>query len=187
MGRVANRRRAGQGIAQVMNVLFLCTGNSARSILAEAILNRVGAGRFKAYSAGSQPKDRPNPAAIALLQWLGHPTDGLRSKTWDEFSTPGAPEMDLIVTVCDSAAGESCPVWLGHPATVHWGIPDPAGVGETDQDRQFAFLQAYALLSDRIGSLVALPQIDPGDPLTRDKLIEIGRLPGGSEGAQAHG
>lgn len=130
------------------NVLFLCTGNSARSILAEALLNRDGAGRFRGYSAGSFPKGQVHPLALALLGDLGLPTDGLRSKSWDEFAAPGAPPIDFIVTVCDNAAGETCPVWPGHPVTLHWGIEDPAAVEGPGQ--RAAFEQALNELSERI-------------------------------------
>jgi arsenate reductase len=136
------------------NVLFLCTGNSARSILSEAILKRLGDGRFRAFSAGSKPVGQVNPGALELLQRREYPTDGLRSKSWDEFAGPGAPEMDYIVTVCSSAAGETCPVWPGHPATEHWDIDDPAGVGDSDEERRAAFEEAYAVLEKRIGKFV---------------------------------
>ncbi len=132
------------------NVLFLCTGNSARSILSEAILNRLGEGRFRAYSAGSKPVGRVNPGALELLRRREYPTDGLRSKSWDEFAGPDAAAMDYIITVCNNAAGETCPVWPGHPATEHWDIADPAGVGETDEERRAAFEEAYAVLQERI-------------------------------------
>ena len=139
---------------QIRNVLFLCTGNSARSILSEAILNRIGEGRFRAFSAGSKPVGQVNPGALELLQRREYPTDGLRSKSWDEFAGPGAPEMDCIVTVCSNAAGETCPVWPGHPATEHWDIDDPAGVGDSDEERRAAFEEAYAVLEKRIGKFV---------------------------------
>ena len=135
---------------RMSNVLFLCTGNSARSILGEAILNRLGAGCFRAFSAGSKPAGRVNPGALELLQRLAYPTEDLRSKSWDEFAGPGAPHMDYIITVCNNAAGETCPVWPGHPATEHWDIADPAGVGDTDQERRAAFEMAYATLDGRI-------------------------------------
>ena len=135
---------------QIRNVLFLCTGNSARSILSEAILNRLGNGRFRAFSAGSKPVGRVNPGALELLQRREYPTDGLRSKSWDEFAGSGAPQMDCIVTVCNNAAGETCPVWPGHPATEHWDIEDPAGVGKSDEERRAAFAEAYAVLEKRI-------------------------------------
>lgn len=135
-------------------VLFLCTGNSARSILSEAILNKLGAGRYEAFSAGSQPAGQVNPGAIELLERLGYPTAGLRSKSWNEFAGQQAPEMDRIITVCNNAAGESCPVWPGHPATDHWDIKDPAGVGSNDAERRAAFEAAYADLEGRIRNLV---------------------------------
>jgi arsenate reductase len=135
---------------QIQNVLFLCTGNSARSVLSEAILDRLGDGRFRAFSAGSKPVGQVNAGALELLQRREYPTDGLRSKSWDEFAGPEAPEMDYIVTVCNNAAGETCPVWPGHPATEHWDIADPAGVGETDEERRAAFEEAYAVLQKRI-------------------------------------
>ena len=134
----------------VRNVLFLCTGNSARSILSESLLERLGAGRFRAFSAGSKPVGRVNPGALELLQRRGYPTEELRSKSWDEFAGPGAPAMDYIITVCNNAAGETCPVWPGHPATEHWDIDDPAGVGDTDEERRAAFEEAYAVLQKRI-------------------------------------
>ena len=137
------------------NVLFLCTGNSARSILSEALLDRLGEGRFKAFSAGSKPVGRVNPGAMELLRQRGFPTDGLRSKSWDEFAGPDAPAMDYIITVCNNAAGESCPVWPGRPATEHWDIDDPAGVGETEEERRAAFEAAYATLEARIRDLLA--------------------------------
>lgn len=141
----------------VYNVLFICTGNSARSILAEAILNHKGRGRFRAYSAGSQPVGRVNPHALDLLTRLGIPVDGLRSKSWDEFATPGAPAFDFIFTVCDNAAGEACPVWLGHPQTAHWGVPDPAGVEGTEVEKAEAFREAFRILDHRVGLLINLP------------------------------
>ena len=139
----------------VRNVLFLCTGNSARSILSESLLNRLGDGRFRAFSAGSKPVGRVNPGALELLQRRGYPTEELRSKSWDEFAAAGAPAMDYIITVCNNAAGETCPVWPGHPATEHWDIDDPAGVGETDEERRAAFEEAYAVLQKRIEKFVA--------------------------------
>lgn len=145
---------------QPLNVLFLCTHNSARSILAEAILNHVGGGRFKAFSAGSSPRDnqQPNPLGLQVLQAAGIQTSGLRSKSWDEFAAPGAPQMDLIITVCDNAAGEVCPVWPGHPATAHWGYADPSEVQGTDAQRLEAFHQTLLAIKRRIELLVNLPQ-----------------------------
>lgn len=139
------------------NALFLCTGNSARSILAEAILNREGAGRFRAYSAGSQPKGTPHPYALDLLAQLGYDTAFARSKSWDEFAAPGAPEMDFIFTVCDSAAAEECPYWPGHPMTAHWPIPDPAAATGSEAERRIAFADAYRMLARRISAFVSLP------------------------------
>ena len=154
------------------SVLFLCTGNSARSILAEALLNRMGEGRFVAHSAGSQPKGEPHPMALEVLRAHGFATQGLRSKSWHEFAGADAPQIDLIITVCDNAAGESCPVWLGHPIAAHWGIEDPAPVaGEGQRD---AFEQALRFLHNRISLLLALP-IDSIDALAfRAGLREIG-------------
>lgn len=156
------------------NVLFLCTGNSARSIIAEAILNRVGAPQLRGFSAGSQPKGEVNPGAIALLRRHGHDVSRLRSKSWDEFSVPGAPTFGIIITLCDSAAAETCPIWPGHPITSHWGLPDPAAVEGTDAEIAQAFEATHAALADRIGKLVRLPleALDP--PALRAKLNEIG-------------
>lgn len=139
------------------HVLFLCTGNSARSILAEAILNRIGQGRFKAYSAGSKPASAVNRFAIDLLRQNDYPVEGLRSKNWEEFEKGDAPKLDLVITVCDNAAGEECPLWPGQPITAHWGIPDPAGVEGSDEEKRRAFLQAFTVLNTRIGLLVNLP------------------------------
>jgi arsenate reductase len=138
-------------------VLFLCTGNSARSILAEACLNSAGKGRFMAYSAGSHPAGKVNPLALELLEKNRLPATGLRSKNWDEFARPAAPKLDFVFTVCDNAAGETCPVWPGQPITAHWGIPDPAAVTGTEQERRKAFLRAFTELSARINLLLALP------------------------------
>lgn len=138
-----------------MNILVLCTGNSCRSILAEVLLNDLGDGRIKAFSAGSQPAGKVNPGAIVKLQAEGHSTDGLRSKSWDEFSGEGAPELDIVITVCDSAAGESCPVWYGSPVTVHWGIPDPADA--VPDAASAAFDLAYRQLRDRVSDMLELP------------------------------
>lgn len=157
-----------------MNVLFLCTGNSARSILAESLLNEMGRDRFRAYSAGSKPKHKPHPVALELLQRLGHPTEGFRSKSWDEFATEGAPPLDIIITVCDDAAGEACPVWPGRPATGHWGIADPAAVPGSGPDAQIAFLEAYARMADRIGRFVASPVETLDDTKLRQLLADIG-------------
>jgi len=140
-----------------VNVLFLCTGNSARSILAEALLNRLGEGRFRAYSAGSMPKGEVNPGALPLVRALGFRDDEFRSKPWDEFAVDGAPRLDLVITVCDNAAGEVCPVWPGQPITAHWGIPDPAAVDGSDVEIAVAFREAARLLRNRIELLLALP------------------------------
>lgn len=145
---------------QPLNVLFLCTHNSARSILAEALLNDMGAGRFKAYSAGSSPRDnqQPNPLGLQVLQKAGISTEGLRSKSWDEFATPDAPQMDLIITVCDNAAGEVCPIWPGHPATAHWGYADPSESDGTDEQKLEAFRQTLHAMKRRLELLVSLPE-----------------------------
>jgi len=157
------------------NVLVLCTGNSARSILGEVLFNTLGKGKFKAYSAGSKPAGKVNPGAIELLQQQGHSIEGLRSKSWDEFAAPGAPEIDFIFTVCDNAAGETCPIWPGKPATAHWGIPDPAHV-EGDEAKRAAFKTAYTQLSRRIQLFMNLP-IEKLDKLSlKEKLAEIGRI-----------
>ena len=157
------------------NVLVLCTGNSARSILAEVLFNQLGKGRFVAYSAGSKPAGKVNPGALELLQEKGLSIEGLRSKSWDEFAAPGAPEIDFIFTVCDNAAGEVCPIWPGKPATAHWGIPDPAHV-EGEEARRVAFKKAYDQLARRIQLFMSLP-IDKLDKLVlKEKLAEIGRL-----------
>jgi arsenate reductase len=139
------------------NVLFLCTGNSARSILAEAILNHRGKGRFTGYSAGSHPSGSPRPEALSLLASVGIPTEGLRSKSWDEFAAPGAPQMDFVFTVCDNAAHEQCPYWPGQPMTAHWGIPDPAAVKGTPEEIARAFHDAFVVLDRRIGLFLSLP------------------------------
>ena len=159
----------------VFNVLFLCTGNSARSILAESILNREGKGKFIGYSAGSQPKGEVHPFALDLLKKMNYPTDQLRSKSWEEFSQPGAPELDFVFTVCDNAAAEICPVWPGQPMTAHWGIPDPAAAEGTEAMRRLAFADAYRHLNNRISIFTSLP-IQSLDRLSLQKrLDEIGR------------
>lgn len=160
-------------MSKTYNVLFLCTGNSARSILAEAILNKEGGGRFRAFSAGSFPKGQVHPAALNLLRELGYPTEGFRSKSWDEFATAGAPQLDFIFTVCDNAAGEVCPVWPGKPVTAHWGVEDPAAVDGEGQ-RQ-AFWNAYQALKRRIELFLALP-LESIDQMTlANRLHEIGK------------
>lgn len=155
------------------NVLFLCTGNSVRSILAEAILNREGAGHFRAFSAGSFPKREVHPGALKLLGELGYPAEGYRSKSWDEFAVEGAPQLDFIFTVCDNAAGETCPIWPGHPMTAHWGIPDPAAAEPDKQDR--AFHEAYLALQRRIELFLALPLKGIDKLSLQARLREIGR------------
>ena len=158
-----------------MNVLFLCTGNSARSILAEAYLNSAGQGRFTAHSAGSHPAGKVNAFALELLEKHRLPTAGLRSKNWDEFARGGAPKLDFVFTVCDNAAGETCPVWPGQPITAHWGVADPAAVLGTDAEKRKAFLRAFTELSARINLLLALP-VDKLDRLVlQKKLDDIGR------------
>jgi arsenate reductase len=166
------------------NVLFLCTANSARSVLAEAILNKVGNGKFRAYSAGSQPKGEVNPQTINFLKGLGYDTAGFSSKSWNEFTKPGAPQFDFIFTVCDDAAGEACPVWPGKPATAHWGIADPAAVRGGDVEVARAFRDAYRYLSKRIELLAALPIRVLDDILLETKLKEIGRSEGATNKAK---
>lgn len=160
---------------EVFNVLFLCTGNSARSILAEAILNRVGAGRFKAFSAGSYPKGTVHPYTLQLLKSLNYDTSFARSKSWDEFAAPGAPEMHFVFTVCDDAAMEACPVWPGHPMTAHWGVPDPAAVEGTEAEKHLAFAEAYRMLNNRISIFVNLPMKTIDKLALQSHLHEIGR------------
>jgi len=144
-------------MSRAYNVLFLCTGNSARSILAEAILQRVGAGKFVAYSAGSHPKGEVNPHAITLLKRFNYKTDGFRSKSWDEFAQAGAPALDFVFTVCDNAAGEVCPIWPGQPMSAHWGVPDPAAVQESEAEIAAAFADSYGRLQNRITIFTSLP------------------------------
>lgn len=171
--------------ARIYNVLFLCTGNTARSVLAEGILRKDGAGRFNAHSAGSQPKGTVNPFALKVLAAHDYPADGYRSKSWDEFAGPDAPKMDFVFTVCDSAAGEACPVWPGQPMTAHWGIEDPAAVEGTDVEKERAFNQAFRFMRNRIGAFVNLP-VDSLDRLSLTaKLKDIGKGEGAT--AQAAG
>jgi arsenate reductase (thioredoxin) len=160
---------------QIYNVLFLCTGNSARSVLAESILRKDGRGRFQAFSAGSQPKGEINPFAIKVLENLDYPTDGLRSKSWQEFAVAGAPVMDFVFTVCDSAAGESCPVWPGQPMTAHWGIEDPASVEGTDIQKEAAFVRAFRYMKTRISLFTALPLSKIDKMALGSKLRDIGQ------------
>ena len=157
------------------NVLFLCTGNSARSVLAEAILNHRGGGRFRGYSAGSHPVGRVNPFAIDLLRQAKIATEGLRSKSWDEFAAPGAPPLDFVFTVCDNAAGEVCPMWPGQPMTAHWGLPDPAAVPGTDADKARAFRDTYVMLDRRISLFTSLPIASLDRLSLGERVREIGR------------
>jgi protein-tyrosine-phosphatase len=164
-------------IGRPYNVLFLCTGNSARSILAESLLNHHGRGKFRAHSAGSFPKGQIHPAALELLRRLELPTEDLRSKSWDEFAQPGAPELDFIITVCDNAAGEVCPIWPGHPVTAHWGLPDPAAVQGTDAERSLAFRENLRALENRIKPFVELPIASLDRLRLQEHVREIGRMP----------
>lgn len=158
-----------------LNVLFLCTGNSARSILAEAIMNREGRGRFRAFSAGSHPRGEVNPHAIRLLESLHYETDGFRSKSWDEFAGPDAPKLDFVFTVCDDAAAEVCPIWPGQPMTAHWGMPDPAAVQGSDVEIALAFADTYRLLHNRIALLMSLPLDSLSRLSLQRRLDEIGQ------------
>ncbi len=160
------------------NVLFLCTGNSARSILAEAILNKLGAGKFRAFSAGSQPKGRVHPETLRLLQGLGYDISGFRSKSWSEFAKPGAPSLDFVFTVCDNAAAEACPVWPGQPMTAHWGVPDPAEARGNPAEIALAFKDAYRMLNQRIGIFTSLPLRSLDQLSLQKKLRDIGRMHG---------
>lgn len=160
--------------AHVFNVLFLCTGNSARSILAESILNRLGAPRFRAHSAGSHPKAAVHPFALDLLRRLNYPVAGLRSKSWDEFARSAAPALDFVFTVCDNAANEVCPIWPGQPMTAHWGVPDPAAAEGTEVERRLAFADAYRMLNNRIGVFVSLPMASLDRLSLQRRLDEFG-------------
>jgi len=165
---------------RIYNVLFLCTGNSARSILAESILRKDGKARFQTFSAGSQPKGTVNPFAISTLANFGYPAEGFRSKSWEEFAQPGAPQLDFVFTVCDNAAGEACPVWPGQPMTAHWGIEDPAAVEGTDLEKQAAFVAALGYLRNRIALFTALP-LQKLDRMTlHSRIREIGHGTGAS-------
>ena len=165
---------------RIFNVLFLCTGNTARSVLAEGILRKDGAGRFNAFSAGSQPKGIVNPFALKTLAAYDYPADGYRSKSWDEFAVAGAPKMDFVFTVCDSAAGEVCPIWPGQPMTAHWGIEDPAAVEGTDIEKERAFAEAFRFMRNRIGAFIALPMKSLDQMALQKKLGEIGGMEGAS-------
>ena len=170
---------------KIYNVLFLCTGNSARSILAEAILNKIGGGKFRAYSAGSQPKGQVNSNTLQLLERLGYDTSGCRSKSSTVFANPAAPDLDFIFTVCDDAAGEACPVWPGQPMTAHWGIPDPAAATGTDAEIAAAFNEAYRMLHRRIEAFAALPIAVLDSMTLQTKLRDIGRIAGATAKADA--
>ena len=160
---------------KVYNVLFLCTGNSARSVLAEAILNREGMGRFKAWSAGSHPKGEVHPYTLALLENLNFDTSFARSKSWDEFAAPGAPAMDFVFTVCDQAAAEACPVWPGQPMTAHWGVPDPAAVEGNEAEKRLAFSDTFRMLNNRISVFTSLPIASLDSLALQRQLDDIGR------------
>src|ERR1700722_10083932 len=161
---------------RIYNVLFLCTGNSARSILAESLLNHYGNGKFRAFSAGSFPKGQVHPMAVELLERMSLPTENLRSKSWDEFAAPGAPPIDLIFTVCDNAAGEVCPIWPGQPITAHWGIADPAAVEGSDVEKAFAFREALEALATRINLFASLPIASLDGMTLQARLREIGTI-----------
>ena len=163
---------------RTFNVLFLCTGNTARSILAESILRKEGRGRFNAYSAGSQPKGTVNPFALEVLAEMDYPVDGLRSKSWQEFAQAGAPAMDFVFTVCDNAAGEACPIWPGQPMTAHWGIEDPAAVEGSDLQKQAAFVEAFRYLKNRITAFTSLPLASIDRLSLGTRLRDIGRMDG---------
>jgi arsenate reductase len=162
------------------NALFLCTGNSARSIMAEALLNKIGVGKFRAFSAGSQPKGKVHPETVRLLQSLDYDTSGIRSKSWSEFAEPGAPLLDFVFTVCDNAAGEACPLWPGQPMTAHWGVPDPAEAEGSPAAVALAFKDAYRMLHQRIAVFAALPIRSLDQLSLQSKLKEIGRMQGGT-------
>ena len=159
------------------NILVLCTGNSARSINGEALFNTMGAGRFKAYSAGSHPTGKVNPFAIEQVQALGYPVENLRSKSWDEFAAPGAPELDFVVTVCDKAAGEICPLWAGQPVTAHWGFPDPAGIEGTDEEKRAAFALTLRQIRNRVQLFLSLPLETLDRMAIENRMRAIGKQP----------
>jgi arsenate reductase len=168
-------------MSRIYNVLFLCTGNSARSIMGEVLLNRWGKGRFRGYSAGSQPKGDVHPLTLQLLNSLKLPVEALRSKSWEEFAKPGSPKMDFVFTVCDQAAAETCPIWPGQPMTAHWGIPDPASVQGTDVEKMNAFRDAYRRLDTRIKLFVALPMDKLQGIALKREVDRIGRLRNGDD------
>lgn len=162
---------------KIYNVLFLCTGNSARSVLAEATLNHLGAGRFRAFSAGSKPSGKVHPASLRLLQRMGISTAGLRSKSWDEFAAAGAPQLDFVITVCDNAAGEACPLWPGQPITAHWGFPDPAAVKGTDDEKRAAFALTLRQMRNRVQLFVSLPLETLDSLAIENKMRDLGKQP----------
>ena len=159
------------------NILILCTGNSARSIMGEALFNTMGMGRFRAYSAGSHPTGRVNPLALEQVRALGYPVEGLRSKSWDEFALPGAPQMDFVVTVCDNAAGEVCPLWPGQPVTAHWGFPDPAAVQGTDAEKRAAYAQTLRQIRHRVQLFLSLPLETLDRMAIENRMRDLGKLP----------
>jgi len=174
--QLSNFRKA-ETMQKTYNILVLCTGNSARSIIGEALFNTMGAGRFKAYSAGSHPTGRVNPFAIEQVAALGYPAGGLRSKSWDEFAAPGAPELDFVITVCDNAAGEVCPFWPGQPVTAHWGFPDPAAVKGTDEEKRAAFAQTLRQIRNRVQLFLSLPMGTLDRLAIEKKVRAIGQEP----------
>jgi arsenate reductase len=177
-GLLPARQKKRVVIQRPYNILFLCTGNSARSIIAEAIMNRLGAGRFQAYSAGSHPNGAVNPHALNLLKRLDYQTGEFRSKPWDEFSGPDAPKLDFVITVCDNAAGEVCPIWPGQPMSAHWGLPDPAAVEGTDVEVALAFAETFRMLNNRIGAFANL-KLSGLDRLSLQKQMDnIGKTSG---------
>jgi arsenate reductase len=162
-------------MTQPLNVLFLCTHNSARSIIAECVINRLGDGRFKGFSAGSQPSGRVHPHALQLLDQLNYPTGDLRSKSWEEFAAHGAPQLDFVFTVCDDAANETCPVWPGQPMSAHWGLPDPSAASGSESERRFAFADTHRMLYQRIGIFTNLPLSSLDNLSLQRRLDDIGR------------
>jgi arsenate reductase len=172
-------------MTKLFNVLFLCTHNSARSIIAECVMNRLGAGKFKGYSAGSQPSGKVHPYAIELLQRLDYDTSALRSKSWEEFAQPGAPELDFVFTVCDDAADEVCPFWPGRPISAHWGLPDPSRAEGTEAERRLAFADTHRMLHQRITDFISLPLGSLDDLSLKRRLDEIGRIGPGTSREKA--
>lgn len=166
-----------------LNVLFLCTHNSARSIIAEAVLNRLGQGAFRAFSAGSAPSGRVHPFALDLLRQLNYPTDAVRSKSWEEFAAPDAPKMDFVFTVCDDAANETCPVWPGHPMSAHWGLPDPSAAEGNESERRLAFADTHRMLNRRISVFTSLPLATLSKQSLQRRLDDIGSAQGAAEAA----